>query len=131
MNRLECFNVAASTVLQRLLEKFPQPVVLDARALQEEIAAGHSDCAIEGGPGNPGNLVSWTVRFLIDEGYVRASDPRGPTFVGATLTSRGFAALSRRIEALDPLPTLGSRLLEAGQAIAPEVAGAIIGRLLG
>jgi len=131
MDRLECFYVAAAQVLQRLLETFPEPVLLDSQAVLQEMAAIYPECGVRGGPGHPGhNLVSWTARFLIDEGYVRAGDIRGPTFVGCTLTSKGLAALNRPLEALDPKPTLGRRLLDAGKLIAPDVAGAVIGRMI-
>jgi hypothetical protein len=132
MDRLECFNVAAANVLQRLLEAFPEPVILDSRALQEELARVYPDCAIRGGPGHPGHsLASWTVRYLMDEGFIRSSgDGRGVVFPECTLTSKGFSALNRTLDALEPKPTLGRRILDAGKIIAPEVAGAIVTRLL-
>lgn len=130
MNRLDCFNVAAALVLQRLLEHFPQPILLDTRALQDEIAAQQPDCAICGGPGNPGNLVGWTIRFLADEGYVRCGSTTGPAVPGCVLSAQGLAALQRRFTAIDPSPSIGARLLEAGRLLAPDTAGAIIQRLL-
>jgi len=131
MDRLECFNVAAAYVLQRLLEVFPEPVVLDAEAILKEIGTIHPECEVRGGPGNPGhNLVSWTVHYLIDEGFVRCTDSRGLTFVRCTLTSKALTALNQPLEALDPKPSVGRRLLEVGKLFGPEVAGAIITRLL-
>lgn len=130
MNRLDCFNVAAAAILHRLLGAFPQPVVLDSRHLQAELAAQHPDCAIEGGPGNPGNLVRWTIQFLVDEGYVRAAGSVGPATGGCVLTAKGFSALNRKLESLTPETTLASRLLEAGKLCAPEVAGTILSRFL-
>lgn len=131
MDRIQCFNVAASRVLQRLLESFPQPAVLDARHLQEEVAREHGECDIAGGPGNPGTLLAWTIQFLVEEGFVRTAEGPSRVLSRCTLTAKGFAALNRKLEALDPSPTIGARLLGLGSLVAPEVAGAIITRLLG
>ena len=134
MNRLDCFNVAAARILQKLLEAFPQPVVLDAEAIQEELAQDHVDCAIRGGPGNPGSLVSWSIHFLVEEGYIRTSqavDVQTRVFPRCVLTVKGFAALNRKIESLEPGKTLGARLIDAGRVIAPEAASALIGHILG
>ncbi|MBX3747326.1 MAG: hypothetical protein KF833_18610 [Verrucomicrobiae bacterium] len=130
MNRLDCFNLVAATILQRLLESFPQPVLLDTRAVLEELAAQHPDCALGAGPGTPGNLAAWTLRFLVDEGFVRAGDTRGPAIPGCTLTAKGLSTLQQRFAALDPSPTLAGRLIEAGRLLAPDVAAAIVTRFL-
>lgn len=134
MNRLDCFNVAASLVLARLLASFPQPVVLDAQALQAEVVSAHGECEIQGTPGNPGSLLIWTIQFLVDEGYVRptgADEVRpGMRVVRCTLSAKGFAALNRKLKALTPEQTLGGCLLEVGKLAAPEVARTMISRLL-
>jgi hypothetical protein len=130
MNRLDCFNLAATMVLHRLLEHFPQTAAIDSRAIQEELARAYAICDIQGGPGDPGNLVRWTVQFLVDEGYVRSASPVAGTTIGCILTAKGFSALNRRLESLTPEASLGARLLAAGKLLAPEAAGALITNFL-
>jgi len=131
MDRLECFYVAAAHVLRRLLEVFPEPVFLDAGTLQTEIAKTYPECAaLQAGPNSPGqNLFSWTIHFLIEEGFVRAGRDKGPAYPACRLTSLGLARLNRPFEVSEPQPTLGRRLIEAGKLIAPGIAGAIATRL--
>jgi len=129
MKNIECFNLVASHVLLALLEAFPKPLLLSSEKFQSEIPNLPEDCRWE----NPVyiNLTACTVRYLIDEGYVRASgDSRGSVFSNVVLTAKGFSALNRKLEALEPSKTLAERLRETGKIIAPEVAGAIVARFL-
>jgi hypothetical protein len=129
MDRLDCFNLASATVLRKLLENFPQPVMLDSRPLQQELVAVHSACDFQ--THSHGNLVDWTIRFLIDEGFVYTSgENRGPAFANCRLTARGFAALNQKLSSLEPGPTPARTLLDTGRLFGPEVAGAVIGSVL-
>jgi hypothetical protein len=122
--------VCAVQILRRLLERFPEPSWLDADVLQGEIAELYPDCKILGTMATDGeNIVTWTIRFLINEGFVRATKDSRTYFEGCTLTRKGLLALNQPLEALDPKLTLKRRLIDAGKRIAPELAAAIIARL--
>ena len=132
MDRLDCFNLAAAQILQRLLESFPEPMFMDATLLTDEVAKVYPECNFGRGPGNSGTLVAWTMRFLIDEGYVRISGRGdGAAFAGSLLTSKALAALNQPLESLEPRKTIGRRIIEVGKQMAPEVATTLIGRLMG
>lgn len=128
MKNIECFNIVASHVLLRLLEEFPKPLLLNSSQLQEEMTDLPECCKWKSQVYH--NLTSCTVRFLVEEGYVRVSDGKGSVFSNAVLTSKGFSALNRKLDMLEPGKTLAAKLREAGKAIAPEVAGAIIASFL-
>lgn len=129
MKNIECFNLVASRVLLTLLNEFPKPIILDARKLQEEMTDLADECKWTNHVYH--NVTSCTVKYLVDEGFVRISDGgRGPTFANAVLTAKGFTSLNRKLDALEPTKTVGQRLLEAGKAIGPDVAGAVVARFL-
>jgi hypothetical protein len=128
VKNIECFNLVAGRVLLTLLNEFPKPTILDARQLQTEMADLPEDCKWTNHVYH--NITSCTVKYLVDEGFVRCEPGRGPSFANAVPTARGFTALNRKLDALEPSKTIGQRLLEGGKTIAPDVAGAVIARFL-
>jgi hypothetical protein len=129
-DNLACFNLAAAFVLRELLEAFPRSTLLDATELQSRIADLPVDCAWSSMTQH--NLTACTIRYLIEEGLVRATDPRGlgGRFPGCVLTARGFTALQRRLNAVDPGPTLAGRLRQFSQALLPEALAEVISRFI-
>jgi hypothetical protein len=129
LKNIECFNLVASRVLLTLLSEFPKPIILDARQLQNEMTDLADECKWTSHVYH--NITACTISYLVDEGFVRDSGGgRGPAFANAVLTAKGFTALSRKLDALEPSKTVGQRLLEAGKAIGPDVAGAVVARFL-
>jgi len=127
MKNIECFNLMASHVLLALSNEFPKPMILDSKTFQENISNLPENCRWESLV--YGNLAACTIKYLIDEGYVRAGG-RGKVFDNAVLTAKGFSALNRRLDALETGKTIAERLREVGMAIAPEIAGAVMSRFL-
>lgn len=128
MKNIDGFNLMASHVLLALLVEFPKPLILDAQDFQDAIEDLPEDCKWDNHV--YGNLAACTIRYLVDEGYIRAQINGSSLFSQTVLTAKGFSALNRKLDALEPGKTLAQRLKEAGKSIAPEVASAIVARFL-
>jgi hypothetical protein len=139
---IEVFNIVAAKVLVKLYEAFPTPTNIDPTVLG--IGVLLEEKYAEGSPQYQHLLTAAdaTIRFLIDEGFVRVSD--GPQclevrgFQSLVLTSKGFALLQKTPESVDSsvdrrsyFERLKSVTAAGARLAATEAIGPLVARMLG
>lgn len=132
MTNIECFDMAAASILANLYKAFPerQKVVMlewEKEAIAEERFL--SGCKLQRRNERHCFFAEVAI-WLADEGVIRYTDCRGGIFAGLVLTARGFRALRQPIEELTDRPTIGKRLIETATWTGSQVAAASINALL-
>jgi len=109
---IECFELTAGALLGTLYHEFPRPYYLKCSTFQEALQKSDilpPHCAWDASH-RPGlTLISATMNWLMEEGYVRADGGLvSVAFKDCILTSRGFQALNTPLEVGEE--TIGEKL---------------------
>lgn len=132
MSNIELFDEYTALTLANLYEAFPRKVSIDAREL-----CGHREIDDFGRvlnhdqqPSAHFEVARATIEWLIETGYIRATDLGQFGAHGAVLTSAGLVLLKTAPEALKPAEAIGDRivrLLRTGEkAHAVDAARAVL-----
>lgn len=129
-----CFEVAAGDILGRLYQAFPEPLSLVYKLLYAEAKeSGRMPPHCRESYSHYSSLYGATFAFLQREGLVHAESVDFIDATNAVLTSKGFIALNRPIEAITRSGeerTLGSSIIEAGKLVGTTALSAAIQALL-
>ncbi len=114
MINIELFNAYTAIILSQLYESFPVKCDLDVRTI-----SGHDEfddfgaiCAPDGRRSKQAEVAFSTIEWLIDNGYIQASDKRYPLgFSCCTLSQAGLNLLNAVPEGVQGKETFGARLI--------------------
>jgi len=84
MKNLDKFNELSATIFSSLYESFPIGVDIEIEKFPEYNTAENSDLFFE------------TIKFYIDEGFLKCKKQVYGSFLGLRLTSKGFSVLNEK-----------------------------------
>lgn len=131
---VECFESAAAALLGTLYQEFPKPIPIISGKIQDDLIKRlliAPECVWPESRSAPGeNIVTSSLAWLIEEGFVRAKTVSGTRFSGVVLTAKGFRAMNSPILADPTGETHGERIVKfvGGQML--EGIGSTIGSLI-
>jgi hypothetical protein len=127
MSNIDVFNRVVAVVFKQLYEAFPKPICISAGDIRLAAEIADEDWWEET-RGLKGNTAGAAVIWLHDEGFIRyvSTTGSGTQFAAVVLTSKGFAALNRTPDALEPKPTVGERLKDLSKTATSEFVNGLV-----
>lgn len=96
---IDDFNRACAAIFARLYAGFPEPLLIDIRAICDQLAV---EVETKEEVLGRARLISSTLRFLAAEGFFRCGEHLGAYAEDVVLTAKGLAALNRTPATLRP-----------------------------
>ena len=122
---MQQFDEITARVLVKLYESFPVPLSLDCLSLTESPEMDEF-----GEISSEAEICMCSLRWLGEEGYIKAAKFNSCYAIDVVLTAKGLTALKASPESLEYKQTLGERLVSAVNKDAINTAVGVVGLVL-